>query len=78
MLKIKHNMGTADRAARTIVGIALLTLGPLTDLVVTDTLSTVLLSVLGVIALGSALLSYCFLYEVTGFNTLRDEHLPTQ
>ncbi len=45
---------------------------------VTDTLSTVLLSVLGVIALGSALLSYCFLYEVTGFNTLRNEHLPTQ
>ena len=73
MFKLNRNMGTMDRVTRTLVGSALLITGPLTDLMETDTLSNVLLGGLGAIAILSAAFSYCFLYEVTGFNTCRKQ-----
>jgi len=69
MFKLKNNMGAMDRTARTLVGITLLVTGPLTDLVTTDMLSNVILGSMGTVALLSAVFSYCFLYEVTGFDT---------
>ena len=69
MFKLKNNMGAMDRIARTLVGITLLVTGPLTDLVTTDMLSNVILGSMGTVALLSAVFSYCFLYEVTGFDT---------
>jgi len=64
-------MSTADRITRVIVGSTLLMLGPLTQIVETDTISNVILGVLGTIAVLSGIFAYCFLYEITGFNTLR-------
>jgi hypothetical protein len=72
MLTFKRNMNTLDRTIRATVGSTLLLLGPLTDVVVLDSLSNTILGVLGCMALGSAALSYCFLYELTGFCTLKD------
>jgi hypothetical protein len=69
MLKLKRNMGATDRAARTLVGITLLTVGPLTNLVPTDMMSNILMGIVATLALGSAALGYCFLYVVTGFDT---------
>ncbi len=69
MFKLKHNMGTMDRVARTLAGSTLLTIGPLTDLVPTDMMSNIILSGMATVALLSAVFSYCFLYEVTGFDT---------
>jgi hypothetical protein len=72
MITFKRNMSTGDRLVRTLVGSTLLVLGPLTNVLVLDTLSSTLLGVLGTTAILSALFSYCFLYEVTGFCTLKD------
>ena len=69
MFKLKQNMGTMDRVARTLAGSTLLTIGPLTDLVPTDMMSNIILSGMATVALLSAVFSYCFLYEVTGFDT---------
>lgn len=64
-------MGNLDRAIRTIVGVTLLTLGPVTEFITPDTLSSVLLGIVGTLALVSAFFSYCILYDVTGFGTDR-------
>ena len=69
MFKVKRNMGTMDRVARTLAGSTLLTIGPLTDLVPTDMMSNIILIGMATVALLSAVFSYCFLYEVTGFDT---------
>ena len=69
MIKLKKNMGTLDRTMRIVVGSSLLIIGPLSDVIVTDTFSNVILACMGGVALASAALSYCFLYEVTGFDT---------
>ena len=70
MFKFKKNMGTVDRGLRVLAGVSLLTVGPLTNLVPTDTFSNVILSCMAAVALTSALISYCVLYEFTGFDTL--------
>ena len=69
MMNIKTNMGTIDRSIRFITGGALLLVGPLTNLVPTDTFSNVILSCMAMVAISSAALSYCVLYELTGFDT---------
>ena len=68
-MKIKKNMGMADRTLRVIAGSTLLTIGPFTNLVPTDTFSNVILSCMAIVALTSAAFSYCALYELTGFDT---------
>lgn len=69
MLRLKRNMGTADRIARTLIGATLLAIGPLTDLVPTDLMSDIIIAGVACLALASAASSYCFLYEITGFDT---------
>ena len=71
MLKFKSNMSSVDRITRIVVGSTLLTLGPLTNILETDTLSDIILGVLGTTAVLSGVFAYCFLYEITGFNTCR-------
>jgi hypothetical protein len=63
-------MGTVDRSIRILVGSTLLTLGPLTGILDTDTISNIILGVLGTTAVLSGAFAYCVLYEITGFNTL--------
>ncbi len=70
-LKVKRNMNNIDRGIRAVVGTSLLLLGPLTDFFTTDTLSEVILGVLGTTAVLSAVFAHCFLYKVTGFDTTR-------
>lgn len=69
MIKIKTNMGTIDRSIRFIAGGTLLLVGPLTNLIPTDTFSNVILSCMAMVAISSAALSYCVLYKLTGFDT---------
>ena len=69
MIKFKKNMGVLDRSLRFLAGGTLLVVGPLTDLVSTDTFSNVILSCMALMAISSALVSYCILYEFTGFDT---------
>ena len=69
MIKIKTNMGVIDRTMRFIAGGTLLLIGPLTNLVPTDTFSNVILIGMAMIAISSATLSYCVLYDLTGFDT---------
>ena len=69
MIKIKTNMGIIDRSIRFITGGALLLVGPLTDLLPTDTFSNVILICMAMVAISSAAVSYCVLYELTGFDT---------
>lgn len=68
-ITFRRNMGNLDRAIRAVVGVTLLTLGPVTKFITPDELSGILLGIVGSLALVSALLSYCILYEVTGFGT---------
>jgi len=76
MFNFKKNMGGVDRALRVLAGSTLLMLGPLSDeLMVTDMFSNVILSVMGAVALISALFSYCVLYDATGFNTSGNKDL---
>ena len=70
MFQLKRNMGVMDRTLRTLAGGTLLVLGPLTDLMATDLLSDVILSIMAAVALSSAAVSYCLLYDVTGFDTV--------
>jgi hypothetical protein len=72
MLKFSRNMSLADRSIRIMVGTTLFLIGPLTNLVETDTTSNILLGVVGAIALISGASAYCFLYDITGFNTRRE------
>jgi len=72
MVNFKPNMNTIDRITRAIVGTVLLFLGPVSEIITTDEISTFLMGAIGATALISSLFSYCILYEVTGFNTLKN------
>ena len=68
-ITFKRNMGTLDRAIRTVVGLTLLTIGPVTQAITPDKLSNILMGIVGTMALVSAFFAYCILYDVTGFGT---------
>lgn len=70
-IKFRRNMGNLDRAIRTVVGLALLTLGPVAEVITPDMLSSILLGIVGTLALISVYFSYCILYDITGFGTDR-------
>lgn len=70
-IKFRPNMSTPDRAIRAVVGVTLWTVGPVLELVTQDELSNILLGIVGTLALVSALLSYCILYDITGFGAAR-------
>ena len=71
MVSFQRNMSTLDRFARATIGTTLIFLGPVAELVTTDQISTFIMGAVGAIALISALFSYCILYEMTGFCTLK-------
>jgi hypothetical protein len=72
MIKFSRNMSSLDRSIRIIVGSILLLIGPLTNFIDTDMISNIILGVLGAIAVLSGVFAYCFLYDITGFNTRRE------
>jgi len=71
MIKFSRNMSHVDRSIRIIVGTSLLLIGPLTNIIDTDTISNIILGILGATAVLSGVFAYCFLYDITGFNTRR-------
>ena len=71
MIKFSRNMSLTDRSIRIIIGTSLLLVGPLTNVIDTDTISNIILGILGATAVLSGVFAYCFLYDVTGFNTRR-------
>lgn len=68
MIRFRKNMSRKDQAIRLFLGCVFLTLGT-TDVLITDHMSSVLISIVGTLALVSALLRYCVLYEFTGLAT---------
>ena len=64
-------MSHIDRSVRIIIGTLLLLIGPLTNIIDTDMISNIILGVLGATAVLSGVFAYCFLYDITGFNTRR-------
>ncbi len=71
MIKFSRNMSHLDRSVRIVIGTLLLLIGPLTSIIDTDTISNIILGVLGATAVLSGAFAYCFLYDITGFNTRR-------
>lgn len=71
MIKFSRNMSHLDRSVRIVIGTLLLLIGPLTSIIDTDTISNIILGVLGATAVLSGTFAYCFLYDITGFNTRR-------
>ena len=69
---MKHNMGTADRLIRGVVGLVL------GYLVISGTVGGILAVILGVLAvmmLGTAAIGYCPPYQMLGIKTCRcEEH----
>ena len=68
-IKFKRNMSNLDRAIRTVVGLTLVTAGPVTGFITPDKLSNISMGIVGSLALVSALFAYCILYDVTGFGS---------
>lgn len=65
---MKKNMGNTDRAVRTLVAIALLSLS--LGGIVTGVISTIVLVVAAIFLLTS-LISFCPLYTILGINTCK-------
>ena len=72
-IRFKRNMSTADRVLRTVIGLGFMVLGPVTTYLTNDSLSNVILGTLGVFAIASSAFSYCLLYEIAGFCTLKEQ-----
>jgi hypothetical protein len=70
-MKLIRNMGTLDRIFRTMMGVAFIYFGPVSDLLITDGLSEALLALVGVLALVSALSGYCPVYHMANISSCR-------
>lgn len=70
-MKLIRNMGTIDRIFRTMMGVAFIYFGPVSDLLITDGLSEALLALVGVLALVSALSGYCPVYHMANISSCR-------
>lgn len=70
-MKLIRNMGPTDQVLRTVVGVSLIYLGPVSKILTSDPLSGILLALVGVLAIGSAATGYCPLYHIAGFCTYR-------
>lgn len=66
---MKRNMGFADQVFRTLMGLALIYLGPLSDVLTNDDMSAILLSIVAVMIIVSSLIGWCPFYHLAGFNT---------
>lgn len=75
-MRMKRNMSGVDRWVRSAMGIALIYLGPFSDLLTSDPMSGALLAALGVLTLAAGVLAYCPLYQIAGFCTYRPLEAP--
>jgi len=70
-MKFKRNMGLYDQIFRTVMGLALIYLGPFSDVLTSDMLSESLLAGVGIMIIISSLIGWCPLYHIAGFNSHR-------
>ena len=68
-MKLQRNMSLLDQIFRTTMGLALIYIGPFSNILTSDTLSAVLLSLVGVLIIISSLIGWCPFYHMAGFNT---------
>lgn len=68
-MNLKRNMGPIDQVFRTIMGAGFIYIGPISDILTTDFLSSVLLSLVGGMIIVSSLIGWCPVYHMAGFNT---------
>ena len=66
---LKRNMSLADQIFRSFLGLLFIYLGPLSDVLTDDFLSSALLTIVGMLVILSSFLGFCPLYHVAGFNT---------
>ena len=71
MFKFKRNMNNLDRAMRIIVGVTLISIGPVLNLFDLTMILVIALGVIGAFAILSALFAYCVLYDLTDIDTQR-------
>lgn len=65
-----HNIGTADRAMRALVGVVLLALTWIAPIAVFHgTLAVTLITIVGLVMIGTALFRVCPLYTLLGMST---------
>lgn len=72
-MQFKRNMCLPDQVFRILMGLALIYLGPLSDIVTSDTLSSIILSTVGIMIIISSLIGWCPFYHVAGFNTYKSK-----
>ena len=68
-MKLQRNMSFSDQIFRITMGLALIYIGPFSDILTSDTLSAVLLTIVGVLIIISSLIGWCPFYHMAGFNT---------
>ena len=65
-----HNIGTADRAMRALVGVVLLALTWIAPIaVIHGALAVTLVTIVGIVMVGTAVFRLCPLYTLLGMNT---------
>lgn len=72
-MNLKRNMGLIDQVFRTCMGLSLIYIGPFSDVITSDAMSAILLSVVGVMIIVSSLIGWCPVYHMAGFNTNKSE-----
>lgn len=70
-MMLQRNMSLIDMVFRTLMGISLIYFGPFSDLITNDTLSSVLLSTVGIVIIISSLIGWCPFYHFAGISTYR-------
>ncbi|MFW2373661.1 MAG: DUF2892 domain-containing protein [Gammaproteobacteria bacterium] len=58
-----------DQVFRVLMGLVLIYLGPFSDIVTSDTLSSIILSTVGIVIIISSLIGWCPFYYAAGFDT---------
>jgi len=62
-------MSLPDQVFRSFMGLSFIYLGPLSDVLTDDFLSSALLTIVGLMVIFSSFIGFCPLYHVAGFNT---------
>ncbi len=72
-MKLKRNMGLVDQIFRIFMGLGLIYLGPFSDFLTSDELSSILLSAVGVMIIISSLIGWCPFYHFAGLSSYKDK-----
>ena len=72
-MQLERNMGMSDQIFRVSMGLILIYMGPLSDVLTSDTLSAIILAGVGVMIIISSLIGWCPFYHLAGFNTYKSK-----